>query len=338
MAKPIARRSFLVMSAGSAAFLPGCRQAAEASFAPAKRGVAVTPRNFPLHTPGDVENAFALARDLGDHAVFILQWHALNLDVVKVLIEKSRRAGLTPILGLSPTTLGQGRKELDLSEDVRRKARAAISFSNPAIRAAFREAARDLARLRPPYLCLATEINFLAMQRLDEFLHFASLYKQAYRDVKRLSPATKVFVSFQWEWMRIVDAREMHKIAEHSKVIDIFRPELDLVALTSYPSAFHHKPADLVADYYSWVYRHIRANDEVLLMEVGWPTGGSGSEREQVAFIERLPRLLLQVNVSVVAWALLHDVALAEFGADLNSVGLLTRDGRKKPGFEAFGR
>ncbi len=338
MTKPITRRSFLVISAGSTAFLPGCRQAAEVSFDPAKRGIAVTPRNFPSHTPGDLENAFALARDLGDHAVFIFQWHALNLDVVQVLLEKSRRAGLIPILGLSPTTLGQGRKELDLPEAVRREAGAAISFSNPAIRAAFREAARDLARLQPPYLCLATEINFLAMQRLDEFLHFASLYKQAYRDVKRLSPATKVFVSFQWEWMRILDSREMHKIAEHSKVIDIFRPELDLVALTSYPSAFHRTPADLVTDYYSWVYRHIRANDEVLLMEVGWPTGGSGSEREQVAFVERLPRLLHKVNVSVVAWALLHDVALAEFGADLNSVGLLTRDGRKKPGFEAFGK
>jgi hypothetical protein len=104
------------MSAGLAAVLPGCRQAAQASLEPAKRGVAVTPRNFPAHTPADVDNAFALARALGDHAVFIFQWHALKVGVVKTLLEKSRRVGLTPILGLSPTTLDQGRKELDLPE------------------------------------------------------------------------------------------------------------------------------------------------------------------------------------------------------------------------------
>lgn len=38
----------------------------------------------------------------------------------------------------------------------------------------------------------------------------------------------------------------------------------------------------------------------------------------------------------MIAWALLHDVGLAEFDANLNSVGLVTTDGRRKPGFAAF--
>jgi len=190
--------------------------------------------------------------------------------------------------------------------------------------------------LQPSYLCLATEINFLAMQRLPEYLHFAGLYKEAYREVKRVSPNTKVFVSFQWEWMRILDAKEPFKIKEHSKVIDIFRPALDVVGLTTYPSYFHETPADLVPNYYSWIYRHARKSDEILLMEVGWPTGGSGSEGEQSAYIQRLPALLEQVNVSVVAWALLHDIELAEFDADLKTVGLITNRGQKKPGYQDF--
>ena len=70
------------------------------------------------------------------------------------------------------------------------------------------------------------------------------------------------------------------------------------------------------------------------LMEVGWPTGGTGSESEQLAYIHRPPGLLAQVNTSVVAWALLHDIELAEFDADLNTVGLITKEGRKKPGFK----
>ena len=299
-------------------------------------GVAVTPKNFPNHTLAGVKEAFQLAKTLGNHTVFIYQWQHLDLKIAEMMLTWSRNAGMIPILGLSPTTLDQGRKELDLPAAIRRKAGPVISFANPVIRQGFKQAAVELARLKPPYLCLATEINFLAMQRLPEYLHFAGLYKEAYREVKRVSPGTRVFVSFQWEWMRILDAREPFKIKEHSKVVDIFRPELDVVGLTTYPSPFHKTPGDLAADYYSWVYRHVRQSDEVLLMEVGWPTRGTGSELEQLAYIRRLPALLEQVNVSVVAWALLHDIQLPEFDADLNSVGLITTAGQKKPGYREF--
>jgi hypothetical protein len=299
-------------------------------------GIAITPKDFPSHTLADVDDAFKLAQKLGNHTVSIYQWHALNLNVARLMVQKTRQAGMRAIIGLSPTTLGQKRKELDLPVEIRRQASQNISFANPVIREAFKKTARDLARLRPPYLCMATEINFLALQRLKEYLHFASLYKEAYRQVKRISPNTKVFVSFQWEWMRIIDARQPHKIKDHSKVIDILRPELDMVALTTYPSPFHESPEDLPHDYYSWIYQHISKNKEVLLMEVGWPTKGSGNESEQQAFIKQLPNLLRYVNASVIAWALLHDVELAEFDANLNSVGLITKHGRKKPGYNAF--
>jgi hypothetical protein len=71
-------------------------------------------------------------------------------------------------------------------------------------------------------------------------------------------------------------------------------------------------------------------------MELGWPTQGSGSELEQQGFIRRLPDLFNQVNVSVIAWALLHDVNLDVFDANLNSVGLIKNSGQKKLGFDEF--
>ncbi len=299
-------------------------------------GIAVTPKNFPSHTAADVDEAFKMARVLGDHAVFIYQWHDLDIQTVRLMMEKSRSMGLTTILGLSPTSLDKGRKELDLPGSVRKKAGRNVSFGNPVIREAFKKSARDLARLKPAYLCLATEINFLALQRLDEYLHFASLYKEAYQEVKRISPRTRVFVSFQWEWVRILDAKEPDKIKEHSKVFDIFRPELDVIGFTTYPSPFHNSPADLPPDYYSWMYNHIRKTDEVLFMEAGWPTSGTGSEAEQEAYIRRLPELLNGINVKVIAWALLHDVGLAEFNADLNTVGLAANDGKRKKGYDDF--
>ena len=307
--------------------------------APAEKvslGMAITPKNFPAHTMADIDQAFRLARQLADYSVFIYQWGNLDLKVARVMTAKSRQAGLKAILGLSPTTLDQGRKELDLPAEVRRRAGATISFANPVIRKAYVDTVKQLARLRPAYLCLATEINFLALQRLEEYLYFVTLYKEAYREAKRISPETRVFVSFQWEWMRIVDAKEPHKIKEHSKVIDIFRPELDVIGLTSYPSPFHGSPAELPHDYYSWLNHHIRKNDEVLFMELGWPSQGSGSELEQQDFIGRLPVLIEQVNVSLIAWALLHDVDLDVFDANLNSVGLIKNSGSKKNGFHEF--
>ena len=326
----------IVLYAVSACAQPAESIKNEGSPTKVETGIAVTPRNFPSHTLQDIDQAFKLATELADYAVFIYQWRELNMNVVRMMIEKAGSSDLKPILGLSPTTLDQGRKELDLPSDIRGQAGSLVSFANPVIRKAFIKSAKELAGLRPAYLCLATEINFLAMQRLPEFLHFASLYQEAYVAVKKISPQTKVFVSFQWEWLRILDAKEPNKIKEHSKLIDIFRPRLDVVGFTTYPSPFHKSPSQLPPDYYSWMYHHIQGADEVLLMEVGWPTQGTGTELEQQTFIQLLPKLLNRVNVSVIAWALLHDVGLAVFDANLNTVGLITSSGRKKPGFADF--
>ena len=128
-----------------------------------EKGIAVTPAHFPGHSPADLDKAYRQAGKLGKYTVFIAQWHKLNLDVVRAIMQKSRQNGLTPILGLSPTSLDQGRKELDLPAQLRRQADGNVSFANPVIRKAFIQAAVDLARLKPQYLCLATEINFLAL-------------------------------------------------------------------------------------------------------------------------------------------------------------------------------
>jgi hypothetical protein len=324
----------VVLAAGPAGLWPRPAKAENS----AAYGVAVTPRNFPDFTNEDVDQAFALAKKVGDYAVFIHQWGRMDIQVPRLMVEKSRRAGLAPIIGLSPTTLGEGRKELDLPADVRRRAAPHISFANPVIREAFKKSAAELARLQVPYLCLATEINFLAMQRIDEYIHFARLYQETYLLVKRISPRTRVFVSFQWEWMRILDSKAPQRIAEHRKLVDVFRPRLDVVGLTTYPAFFHDTPADLVPDYFTWLAHHVLPTDEILLMEVGWPSEGRGNEQEQRQFIRELPKFLEGVNVSVVAWALLHDVGLEEFDANLNSVGLVTTTGRRKPAFAEFSK
>ena len=257
-----------------------------------KLGVAVIPRNFPRSSPEDVNDAFSVAANLGSYTTFIVQWHELDLKLVRFMLERSKNAGMAMIVSLSPTSLDQGRKELDIPADVRQRAGKNISFGNPVIQEAFKKAARELAGLKPPYLCLATEINLLALGRTPEFLLFARLYEDTYPEVKRISPETNVFVSFQWDWARVMDEKEPDKIEEHSKLFDIFRPELDVVALTSYPAAFYKSPGQLPRDYYFSINRHVKPTDQVFFTEIAWPSSGNGSEEQQMEFIRRLPELL----------------------------------------------
>jgi hypothetical protein len=108
-----------------------------------------------------------------------------------------------------------------------------------------------------------------------------------------------------------------------------------LVAFTSYPADHFATPADIPADYYSRIYDHIKPSDEVMFMELGWPSSGKGTEQEQVEFVKRLPALMKDVKPAVIAWPLLHDVG-GVFSADLASTGLYTQKGAPKPAAAAF--
>jgi hypothetical protein len=274
-------------------------------------GVALTPRNFPRHTTQDVSEMFPLGKEVGDFAVFIYQWSEADLHrVAEDMLQRSKQHGLTPIVAVSPTVLGGTRSEYDLPSSVRERVKGELSFSNELVSGPFIETAIRLAKLQPPYLCLATEINFLAFKDIEEYLYFAHVYKKLYPAIKEISPDTKVFVSFQWDYFHIMDASEPDTVQEHSKLIDVFRPELDLVAFTSYPAGHFSRPTEIPQDYYANVLRHLRKSDEVMFMEIGWPTRGRGSEESQRAFIERLPELMKDVKPSIVAWSLLHDVHL----------------------------
>ncbi|HYP13790.1 MAG TPA: hypothetical protein VEQ63_07690 [Bryobacteraceae bacterium] len=303
----------------------------------AEVAVALTPANFPSHSDKDVTAMFKLGKELGDYAMYIYQWGQPDFkEVAKNVVAASKASGLKPILSISPTRLEGRRDELDVPSDVRRKAGRNLTFRDKNVHLPFIEDALELARLKPPYLCLATEINMLAFKDIKEYLAFAHVYKKVYAEIKKISPDTKVFVSFQWDFFHIMDEREPGKIEEHSKLIDVFRPELDVVAFTSYPAAHFKTPADVPADYYTNVTRHTKPSDEIAFTEIGWPSKGKGSDGSQEQFIKRLPQLLSKLKVSIVAWPLLHDVKTNSFGEDLSTTGLLTRSGEQKPGYRAF--
>lgn len=297
-------------------------------------GIAPTPRHFPRTSPQELEQMWPETSKLASAAIFIYQWSDPQLESVPALMTATaRQNGLTPVLALSPTTLDQQRKELDLPRTLNP---AKKSFEDPTVRREFVQAAERLARLEPEVLCLGTEINFLALQRLDEFLRFVLLYKEAYRAVKKVSPRTRVCVSFQYELVRIVDNKEANKISEHAKLIDVFRPELDVIVITSYPSNYYDSPTQMPANYYEHFRAYLRPDDQVIVMEIGWPSAGRSTPEKQQQFVARLPGLLAPLKPNLTAWSLLHDVKLDAFGADLATTGLLSIDGDRKPAVQTW--
>ncbi|MGH9462148.1 MAG: hypothetical protein ACRD1X_13075 [Vicinamibacteria bacterium] len=243
-----------------------------------RTGVALTPKNFPQHTLQDVQEMLLLGKQVGDFAVFIYQWSEADLDrVAEGMLERSKEHRLTPMVAVSPMAPEGTRSEYDPPSSVLERVKGQPSFSNELVSGPFIETAIRLAKLKPPYLCLATEINFLAFKDIQEYLYFAHVYKKLYPVIKEISPDTKVFVSFQWDSFQIMDASEPDAIQEHSKLIDVFRPELDLVAFTSYPAGHFSSPVEIPLDYYTKVSRHLRSSDEVIFMEIGWRAGAAGA-------------------------------------------------------------
>ena len=299
-------------------------------------GVGMTPAHFPRHGAREVEGMFRLGRELGSIGVFIYQWSQPDLrSVARDVLGRAAKDKLVPMVGLSPTVLAGARGELDVPDAVRKVAGRRLSFAEREVQQAFVDDALALARLAPAYLCLATEINMLAFRDIKEYVAFAQAYKTAYREIKKVAPRTQVFVSFQWDFFHVMRRREPDRIGEHARLIALFEPELDVVALTSYPSAHMRSPDDVPADYYSRALDYV-GGKPVVVMEIGWPSGGTGSEAAQAAFVRRLPALMREARPKVLAWSLLHDVVHPDMGSDLTTTGLLTAEGRAKSSFSLF--
>lgn len=301
-------------------------------------GVALTPAHFPHQSAQDIERMFEQARQLGEYGVFIHQWQDPNgLAITQQIVGMGRRAGLKMALAVSPTKLSGMRNELDVPDELRKATGGKPSFSKQEVQDQFRQHAMELAKLNPEYLCLATEINFLAFKNIKEYVTFAETVKAIYPYLKKISPKTKIFVSFQWDYYHLMDEMEPGKIEEHSKLIDIFRPALDVVAFTSYPGPKFKTANAVPSDYYARVSRHVKSTDEVGFMEIGWPASSEAAIQEQVAFIERLPALVAPLQHPFMWWSLLHDISTPFFSSDdLSSTGLITSDDSPKLGFGAF--
>jgi hypothetical protein len=282
-------------------------------------GTHISPKNLPhsFFNQEDLKEYFELNRQIGEHMAINLEWEAEDFYLpAEEILKLAKREGAKCHIYLSPISRDFGRNKPAIPKTVK-----GTSFGDPVVRKAYIDKLLQLASLNPDYLGLATEANLLSANR-EEFKYFVSLSKEAYKAIKEKYPSQKVTISFQWDVIK--------KESQYS-ILDEFKDSLDIYSFTSYPNILLTPYAvDIPGDYYSSILQYV-PKGKIGFSEIGWFSGGNGSESGQAQFYTRLPELMEKINPEYIILILMHDIP-SEFvaNANFNSLGIRYSDGRPK--------
>lgn len=232
------------------------------------------------------------------------------------------------------------------------------SFSNPDIRRAYTNFTLwCLREFDPYYLGLASEINTYMDAYPEEAGHYLSLYREVYAQIKANDPETQVFVTFQWDDLNNIFAQAAEGRRQYEtnwEQVELFEPELDIWAMSSYPYfVFNGEP--IPDDYYTALLT--QTNKPLAISEGGFSSRSFGpivsSPQAQVAYLnaidgqigERLAfwvyLILTDLNMDSIEDAMRSN-GMSEQDIDTLSmfatIGLRESDGSRKPALELWDR
>jgi hypothetical protein len=252
----------------------------------------------------------------------IAEWKDLPpLNVIANIRKVAAINGLKFHFYISPIFLGPKRDRPDVPTGVGGK-----SFTESAVRDAYQQKVLELAGLRPDYLGLATEVNFLA-QNPPEYDALHSLLCETYSAVKQKFPQQIVTFSFQWEFLHTQPRQEMLKS---------FAQCLADSSWTADPNGPVHAPAKIPADYYREV-RKLLPTQPLGFAELGWNSEVDSTEELQARYYARIPELMRGVHPDFLLIAMMHDVdAFSGELRNLNSSGIRHNDGTPKKAWDVI--
>ena len=192
----------------------------------------------------------------------------------------------------------------------------------------------------PRWLALAVEIDGVLRARSEELAPFREAYGRAYERVKARSPQTQVFVTFQFEGLQAL-LPWAPAPAQQWGLLLRFLPQLDLLAVSSFPSFLYPFAADIPSGYFS---RLATFGKPVALTPVGYATapgrGGVtfGTPEGQQRFVERILAEADAQEWALVIWVAEQDPGFAqEPPYDLvNRMGLRDTGGALKPAWQVW--
>lgn len=191
----------------------------------------------------------------------------------------------------------------------------------------------------PAYLGIGNEVNRIYDASPADYAALRQWFADAAAAVKRQSPQTKLFTTFQYEQLNGLRGGLFGGANDPSanrwELLADF-PAADFIAFTSYPYLVYRKPADIPQDYYTRIRSHTAK--PVAFTEIGWLSGAeaagyAGTPADQVAFITAFAADVSRLHSVFVIWPFLYNQHLA---APFSSVSLFAPDGSAKPALSAW--
>jgi hypothetical protein len=308
---------------------------------------------FPVPPEATIESVFQLFEDMHDHGDFVLiqqntDWLSFvdgTDDESQTRTDLANQVELARSRDLEYVFVIDALNGLNRSEFIGLPDGWDASFANPDVRSAYRNYALWVVQsFEPSYLGLGSEVNTYMDAHPEDAPHFVGLYHEIYALVKAQSPTTQVFVSFQWDDLNNMfpqpEEGDRQRLAPNWEQVEVFEPNLDLWAISTYPYLAFDDGDDIPADYYTPLLS--RTEKPVAIAEGGFssqPVGlGHSTAAGQVAYLNTIhtqlgSRLAFWVNT------LLNDFTVPTDNAALSvfaHTGLRDFDGSAKPALELW--
>ncbi|MBM3139801.1 MAG: hypothetical protein FJZ92_06175 [Chloroflexi bacterium] len=349
---PNRRLLLTVLLAAASALALACRPpepAPGSDYRAAERPTAGPPRAYQLGfsaTPSDLTNkayvaAFNLATEFGE--ALLLQrppaWQSFlpNAKVADVVRdqtlsdrEAARARGLSLFVVLDVFDPASRDRLNGLPAEYRGR-----QLDDRDLRQALVADALFVARnQQPEFLAIGNEINATFERNPAAYAQFLTAYAEVYDAVKKASPSTKVFTTFQYEeLLGVIPWEPPH--APRWELIGQFTERLDLFAITTYPS-FAFQVARKVPPLY---YRQIREQTAlpIAFAAVGYSSTqgrdgvNSSTPPEQRRFVQRLFEDADWLGVELLIWFAGRDLNFAIGPPHDLIAGIGLRDGQDQP-------
>ncbi|MEW6620363.1 MAG: hypothetical protein AB1422_13685 [bacterium] len=226
--------------------------------------------------------------------------------VIDDWLERAEKAGLLKYVAIEP--FNGDRSALRIPSNWKG---ALPTLMNSQWKAAFRNYVLKIVdKHKPQYLNLAVEVNMYYQHHPEDYGNFRDMFNSLCKEIKQISPDTKVFCSYQYELLIGQFAGQKGK--PQWELLGEKAVEQDMLGISSYP-LFLHKPYDpqtISKEYYQPLKEKNKL--PIFFAELGFYSSPDveppSSPEKQAEFIRRVPSLLNGLNVKGVCWVSLYDI------------------------------
>ena len=226
-------------------------------------------------------------------------------------------------------------KHFMINIDWLRQSRDATSghwlFSDKSTEDMFKKTITEIvSRYSPDFLTLGIEVNYYALVNPEEYRQFIRIYNELKKDIKKISPKSKVGLSFQLELLL-----GNHKLWDENIVyepLDVVVENLDYIGISTYPDVSNDN-----AKWSSHIYDLLKKYDKSIgILEIGIASD-LYNQKARFDFINKAFEIYKTGELKFLIWGSIID-QIDDTASWRDSIGLLESSGEKKPDYSAWQR